>query len=116
MALPRVYAATEWLKLEFRAVGDALTITADGVIIGTVKDATLSDTGTATIHAGANGFFRDIEYVPLDKQPAASSAPKLPVSAPSTPATSYRRSLISPAHQAPLTAPAPSRTPDRAWD
>ena len=71
--LPRAYAPTEWLKLEFRAVGDALTITADGVIIGTVKDATLSDAGTATIHAEANGYFRDIEVINLDGLPEAEA-------------------------------------------
>jgi serine/threonine protein kinase len=87
-SLPRAYAADEWVRVELRAIDDDFTVLVDGQVIGTAHSEALSIPGKAMVYAGANGFFRDIEYVPLDK-PAASSAPKLPVSAPSTPATSY---------------------------
>jgi hypothetical protein len=88
-SLPRAYGADEWVRVELRAIDDDFTVLVDGQVIGTAHSNALSRPGKATLYAGANGFFRDIEYVPLDKQPAASSAPKPPVSAPSTPATSY---------------------------
>jgi hypothetical protein len=88
-SLPRAYGADEWVRVELRAIDDDFTVLVDGQVIGTAHSKALSRPGNATLYAGANGFFRDIEYVPLDKQPAASSAPKPPVSAPSTPATSY---------------------------
>ncbi len=83
--LPRSYAPDEWLKLEFRAVGDSLTVSVDGTVLGTVHDTSRSQPGNMMLYAEANGFFRDIEYAPLDKQPTASPSPSLPVSKSSDP-------------------------------
>jgi hypothetical protein len=83
--LTRTYAPNEWLKLEFRAVGNELTVSADGKVLGTVHDTARSQPGGMMLYAEANGYFRDIEYVPLDKQPAISSSPALPVSKSSDP-------------------------------
>jgi len=72
--LPRAYGPDEWLRLELRAVGDALTVSVDGKPLGTVDDPSLSAPGVAVVHATANGFFRDIVYVPLDKAPMVDEA------------------------------------------
>jgi serine/threonine protein kinase len=70
--LPRTYRADEWVRLELRAVGDAFTPSLDGHPLDTVHDSTLNEPGELTVHALANGYFREIEYVPLDRAPAAA--------------------------------------------
>jgi len=70
--LPRAYGADEWARLELRAVGDALTASLDGQVLGTIHDSSITEPGGVMLYAGANGYFRDIEYVPLDGAAAAS--------------------------------------------
>jgi serine/threonine protein kinase/formylglycine-generating enzyme required for sulfatase activity len=70
--LARVYAPNEWLKLEFRVIGDELTVLADGKVLGTLHDSTRSQPGGLMLYAEANGYFKDIEYVPLDAAAAPS--------------------------------------------
>ena len=64
--LPRTYTPDEWLRLELRAVGEELTVLADGRILGTLRDGQIPGPGGLQLYAVANGYFRDIEYVPLD--------------------------------------------------
>ncbi|MFO1484535.1 MAG: family 16 glycoside hydrolase [Verrucomicrobiaceae bacterium] len=72
--LPRAYGPDDWARLELRAVGDELTASLDGSVLGTVHDASLSQPGSVVIAANRNGYFRNIEYVPLDTASAAASA------------------------------------------
>jgi serine/threonine protein kinase len=72
LPLPRAYGPDEWLLVEFRAVGDELTATADGQSLGAVHDPSQPEAGGAMLYAGAKGYFRDIVYVPLDR-PAAQA-------------------------------------------
>ena len=65
--LPREYGPDEWLRVELRAVGDEITVIADGQTLGTVHDTAVSEPGGVHFFATAAGFFRDIVYVPLDK-------------------------------------------------
>jgi serine/threonine protein kinase len=64
--LHRSYGEDEWLRVELRAVGTQFTAVADGEILGTVQDSSLPEPGGVQLFAKANGYFRDIEYVPLD--------------------------------------------------
>jgi hypothetical protein len=64
--LPRSYGGDEWLNMELRAIGDDFTVVLDGQVLGTAHSDALSRPGTALLYAGANGFFRDIVYIPLD--------------------------------------------------
>jgi hypothetical protein len=73
--LPRSYGPDEYLHLEVRAVADQLTVIADGKTLGTVQDTSVSEPGGVMIHANANGYFRDIVYVPLDKADNTRSTP-----------------------------------------
>ena len=70
--LPRVYRADEWVPLELRFVGDKLDVSVEGTPLGTFRDATLTEAGQIGVHAQANGYFRDVVYVPLDGTNAAS--------------------------------------------
>jgi hypothetical protein len=71
--LPRAYGPDEWLRLEVRAIGDEITVSADGQPLGTVHDVSQPAAGSVMLFAVAHGNFRNIVYVPLDK--AASAAP-----------------------------------------
>jgi hypothetical protein len=66
----------DWVHLELRAIGDALTATCDGLELGTVHDRTLTDPGSVELSAAIHGSFRNIVYVPLDQ--AAPRAPAKP--------------------------------------
>lgn len=66
--LPHAYGADDWARLELRAVGDALTVSIDGKELETIHDATLSGPGSVMIVAQKNGWFRHVEYVPLDRE------------------------------------------------
>jgi predicted Ser/Thr protein kinase len=81
---PKKYASDEWCKLELCIVGDELTTKVDDLVLGTVHDSTLKEAGGFNVHAHAKGYFRDIEYVPLDA-PAVSPSPNLPASKSSDP-------------------------------
>jgi formylglycine-generating enzyme required for sulfatase activity/serine/threonine protein kinase len=78
--LPRAYGPDEWIRLELRAIGDELTVIADGQTLGTVHDTSQPEAGGVRVYA-ANGYFRDIVYVPLDNAPNGSA---------STPATATK--------------------------
>ncbi len=78
--LPRVYGPDEWLRLELRAIGDELTVSADGQTLGTVRDTSHPEAGDIQLFAVADGYFRNIVYVPLDKGAAVSPSPSLSVS------------------------------------
>jgi len=64
--LPRAYGPDEWVRMELKAVGDRFTASVDGQVLGTVRDTTITQPGGINIFATANGYFRDIEYLPLD--------------------------------------------------
>ena len=64
--MPRPPGPDAWLRMELRIVGDEITVSADGKVLGTVRDASVPDAGDVVILATAAGYFRDIEYVPLD--------------------------------------------------
>jgi len=66
--LPRPYGNDEWMSLEFRAIGDDVTISADGSVLGSVHDSTQPQAGGVRIHAAAKSYFRHIVYVPLDRR------------------------------------------------
>ena len=65
-SLPRAYGADEWVRVELQAIGDEYTVLVDGQVIGTAYSEALIRPGEAMLYAGANGFFRDIIYIPLD--------------------------------------------------
>jgi len=65
--LPRAYGPDEWIRLELRAIGDELTTSVDGQVLGTIHDSSLPEPGGVLVH-GSNGSFRNIVYVPLDKK------------------------------------------------
>ncbi|MBX7209375.1 MAG: protein kinase [Verrucomicrobiaceae bacterium] len=73
--LPRAYGVDEWARLELKAVGDELTATLDGQVLGVVHNSTQTGAGEVFVFARANGWFRDIEYVPLDKSLTAEPSP-----------------------------------------
>lgn len=72
--LPRAYRPDEWLPLELRAVGDEITVSAEGKVLGTVHDTSQPQAGAIQIWARAAGYFRNIVVLPLD-HPAAAPAP-----------------------------------------
>ena len=69
--LPRTYGPDEWARLELRAVGDELTVSLDGLELGSVHDSSQPEAGSVMAVANANGWFRNVTYVPLDKAGAA---------------------------------------------
>jgi hypothetical protein len=71
--LARDYTPDEWIRLELRVVGEEISVSVDGHLVGTVHDGSIRDAGKAMLYSGGNGFFRDIVYVPLDK--ASEKAP-----------------------------------------
>jgi hypothetical protein len=79
--LPRTYRPNDWVRLEIRAIGDTLTVSADGAPLGTVQKTTHNEAGGVAVFAAKNGSFRKIEFTPLDgasaeqKQAAAPIAP-----------------------------------------
>jgi len=79
--LPRAYGEDEWMQLELRAVGDELTVSADGQVLGKVHDSSQPQAGNPQVWAAANGYFRDIVYVPLD-QPGSPAALRQSVAPP----------------------------------
>ena len=74
--LPRAYGPDEWARLELRAVGDELTASLDGKVLGSVHDDSLSGAGSIMVVAHKNGRFRNIVYVPLDKPGATKFTTK----------------------------------------
>ena len=99
--LPRPPGPDQWLPLELRIVGDELTASADGRVLGTVRDSTVTDAGDVVILSNAAaGYFRNIVYVPLDKPASAvastSGTRDAPtVSATNVPAASAPRLSVS---------------------
>ncbi len=71
--LRRGNEADRWLSVELRAVGDQISVKADDVLLGTLTDTSVPDPGTVAVFANANGYFRDIEYIPLDVASAVSA-------------------------------------------
>ena len=69
--LSRPYKADEWLPLDLRIVGNELRPSVEGRVLGTVQDDSIPGPGEVQIFAKANSYFRDIEYVPLDRHEAA---------------------------------------------
>jgi serine/threonine protein kinase len=60
-----------WLRLELKIIGDALTVSAEGQVLGTVLDTSVPAAGDVVLFADAGGYFRDISYIPLDGLSAA---------------------------------------------
>jgi len=73
--LPAAALAAEWVHLELRMIGDQITVTAEGATVGTVVDHAIAEPGAVGVYASANGYFRDIVYVPLDKTGGESATP-----------------------------------------
>jgi hypothetical protein len=79
-SLLRTYTDEEWLPVEVRAVGDEITVSADGVNLGTSVDASHPEAGGVMAYAKANGYFRNVVFVPLDASNAvATNAAESPV-------------------------------------
>ena len=74
--LPRAYGPDEWLPIELRAVGDDVTVSAEGKLLGTVHDTSQPGTGSVMLWARARGYFRNIVYVPLDRPAAVQRPPE----------------------------------------
>jgi serine/threonine protein kinase len=72
--LPRAYGPGEWLPIELRVVENEITISAEGTVIATLRDDSVPDAGGFRIYAAAAGFFRKIDYVPLDGVAPAETA------------------------------------------
>lgn len=60
------YGPDEYVPVELRIVGDTLTASVGGQLLGSVHDATYPGPGAVSVRAPDAGYFRDIEYVPLD--------------------------------------------------
>jgi serine/threonine-protein kinase len=73
--LPRTYGPAEWMQLELRVIGDKIGAIADGHLLGTTQDASLSGPGGVGLYAQSQGYFRSIVYVSLDK-PGSGAAPR----------------------------------------
>lgn len=67
--LPRAYAASEWAKLELRALGHELTVSLDGQVLSKVHNNVVTGPDTAQVYATKADFFRGIVLTPLDKTP-----------------------------------------------
>ncbi len=76
--LPRNYAPDEWARLELRAIGNELTVSIDSQSLGAVQDTSQPQAGGVWIYATANGYFRDIEYIPLDGSTPATATKDAP--------------------------------------
>jgi hypothetical protein len=77
--VPEDYQGDKWASLELQTLVGELTATFDGKVLGTVRDSTLTEFTGFTLWAKPLAYFRDIEYVPLDKQPSVSaSSPQFP--------------------------------------
>lgn len=82
--LPRAYGVEEWATLELRAIGDQLTASLDGQLLGVVHDTSIMEPGGVVLSATAAGYFRNIVYLPLDKHgdtAAVMSRPGTPANA-----------------------------------
>jgi hypothetical protein len=79
--MPRAYAPDQWLRLELRIIGDAITVSLDGQPLGTVHERSQTEAGNAAVFASESGYFRDIVYVPLDMIPL-DKAPERPSTVP----------------------------------
>ena len=77
--VPEKYQPEDWLRLEVKAIGPQLTVSVADQVLGTVEDSTLMATGGVSVGVVRTGYFKDIEYVPLDAA-AVSPSPNLPVS------------------------------------
>ncbi|MDR3406192.1 MAG: DUF1080 domain-containing protein [Chthoniobacter sp.] len=77
-ALPRALGPDEWAPVELRALGDEVSVFIDGQPLGTVHDASQTEPGGIHVFAKANGYFRDIVYVPLDKVADQKTAASIP--------------------------------------
>jgi serine/threonine protein kinase len=106
--LSRAYGLDEWVRLEFRAIGDVLTVIADGQVLGSVRDGTIHDPGSFELYAESNGYFRDISYIPLDGLPEAEALKLAGVSFASSP-------QVSSSSSSPGSLPSGSAIPWHDW-
>jgi hypothetical protein len=65
--LPRKYDPEEWVRVEVELIKNRLRVRADGKVIATQTDGTLSEPGVFGVYGEAAAFFRDVEYLGLDK-------------------------------------------------
>jgi formylglycine-generating enzyme required for sulfatase activity len=79
--LPRAFPSGEWVHLELRAIGQEFTVSVDGQNLGTVTSKLLGKAGGVSFFA-ADGYFRDVVYVPLDKAAAAAASTTSAATAP----------------------------------
>ena len=63
---PKAYGPGDWVRLELRMVGENITVSADGQKLGSIDDNSRLEAGGVVLFATAHGYFRDIEYIPLD--------------------------------------------------
>jgi serine/threonine protein kinase len=71
--LPHPYAATDWIQVELRMHGDALSAFLDGQLLGTIQDSTQPERGYIALRSDAVGYFKDVEVVPLDGLPESGA-------------------------------------------
>jgi hypothetical protein len=91
--LPRTYGPEEWLTLELRAVDDQLTVSADGKVLGTVRDRSVTEAGTVMLWATEKGYFRNIVFVPLEN-PIAYRIWDTPDTIPKRPGISWKNGAM----------------------
>jgi hypothetical protein len=84
--LPRAYGEDEWATLELRAIGDELTASLDGQVLGVVRDGSIREPGGVGLSASAAGCFRKVTYLPLALPGGSVAAtPRPPVTGPTRP-------------------------------
>ena len=75
--LPEACGRDEWMRVEVRAVGDEFSVSVDGKDLGIVHDRQLLEPGGVAITSiGGSGYFKDIEYVPLDGNTSRETKPR----------------------------------------
>ena len=58
----------EFFELAFAAIGDTLTVYANGKRVGEIRDSAITQSGGVAIHATkGKGVFKDVEVMVLDK-------------------------------------------------
>ncbi len=73
--LPRAYPPDAWLPLELRIIGEKITAVADGRVLGTLLDSTVKGAGGIQLYATQDGWFRNVECVPVKPPVRVPGAP-----------------------------------------
>jgi hypothetical protein len=76
--LTRTFGADEWVATELRVEGSRISARFDGQEAFTYEDNTVPRADGVQLFAQANGYFREIEYVPLESGATAGEGGALP--------------------------------------